>query len=325
LRTAVLTLTLLLVGSGIACAQVAMFDFEKSEHGFTRVDGAGTVERVTESPLAGVASLKLTVSDNAPNFQVVSPEFTVEPWMIYGLTWQRRAGRGAYPDLQVELKQGDRWINTRPVEEGSVFVWGTTPGSETARIRLIVRVPGPAIDRSVTVDDIVVREHRPIVKESGPNLYWDGSFELGAAAPPAGWSFWVKQPDKTELVGENPRTGKRCFRITGDGPYPVLPSVPMKPYRFYRLTFWVRGKGVIHPGMHKLAPKDWDSMRIDTSIRVAWAGASVDTVQLKQDEWQQVEYLTPCESDRVVWFQPYFVLRGEYVDVDDVEMKSLTE
>ena len=46
-------------------------------------------------------------------------------------------------------------------------------------------------------------------------------------------------------------------------------------------------------------------------------------IRLKRDAWQCAEIVTACEDESVIWLQPYFVLRGGFVDVDAVELRSL--
>ena len=112
--------------------------------------------------------------------------------------------------------------------------------------------------------------------------------------------------------------------MSGEGTYIVFPSVPVQPRHVYRLCFWVRGpSGEAYPGMHKLAPVDWDGMRIDTAARVGWAAPANATVRLAADRWQRVEWEAVCEGPEVVWFQPYLVLRAPSVDIDDVECVSI--
>jgi len=65
-------------------------------------------------------------------------------------------------------------------------------------------------------------------------------------------------------------------------------------------------------------------MRIDTAQRVGWAPPTLAEIRLS-DEWQMVEVVTPCESDRIVWFQPYLTFSGGSVDLDDAELRSLGE
>jgi len=311
---------LLLLLAGPIGAEVVSYRFDDGLDGFVKLSGQGAVAHDTAAPLTGTASLRLDLAEGARELRVASPEFAVKPWTLYRLKVRQRADRGAQLVVGVQLDHGDGWRDASVFQGGEERLFGTLPDSSRARLLLTLRVPGQALGRSVTVDDVTLEECAPLVGEKGVNLYWDGSFEQSLYD----WSFWVHRPEKMVLSSSAPHGGRQCLHIeTQENTYIVFPSVPVRPRRLYRLQYWVRGKGVIHPGLHKLAPKDWQSMRIDTARRVGRAHPIAGSVELREDAWQRVEIITPCESDRIVWFQPYFSLRQGSVDVDSVELRSV--
>lgn len=301
----------------------ARFVFERGLDGFARSAGRGTLRRETRAALAGTGSMAMTLDAKAHEYRVASPPFVVRPDRIYRVDWQRRIDRGTRLRAFLKLKRGDVWWEVQPTQVADLLLFGTLPGTTVAKVELQVHVPGKALGRSATVDDMVVSEHAPVVREPGANMYWDGSFEIGGTLPPSGWSFWGRRPDKVSFTTDRAHEGRRSLRVAGDRTYVVFPSVPVRARRLYRLTYWVRGQGEIYPAMHKLGARDRDAMRLDRAVRVGHANGTPRTVRLKQDTWQRVELLTVCEHEHVVWFQPYFPLRGGYVAIDDVSLHPL--
>ncbi len=301
----------------------AGWDFEDGLAGFSATDKGAEMKLETAAPLRGKASLRIELAANRPEARAASPEFPVEPWAIYRVKLASRLDRGVELRIGAQLKGADGWRDIGTTRLGDATLFATLPDTRHAKLELIVRVPGKAIGRSATLDDIHVEKVAPIVREQCPNLYWDGSFERAPTLPPDGWAFWVNQPKKVEFSTREPRTGRYCLRIEGDNTYPVLPVVQVAPRRLYRLEYWVRGEGAIYPGLHKLATKKADDIRLDTALRVGWSSGRPSEVRLKPDAWQQVELIAACEDEAVLWFQPLFVLRGGYVEVDDLVLRSL--
>jgi hypothetical protein len=301
----------------------AGWDFEDGLGGFSATDKGAELKLETAAPLRGKASLRIELATNRPEARATSPEFAVEPWTIYRVRIADRLERGVEVRNGAQLKCGEGWRDIGTTRLGDETLFATLPDTRQAKLELIVRVPGKAVGRSTTLDDIAVEKVAPIVREQGPNLYWDGSFEKAPTLPPDGWAFWVSQPRKVEFSTREPRTGRFCLRIEGDNTYPVLPVIQVAPRRLYRLQYWVRGEGVIYPGLHKLAARRAGDIRLDTAVRVGWSGGRSSEVRLKPDAWQPVEVLAACEDEAVLWFQPLFVLRGGYVEVDDLVLHSL--
>ncbi len=318
-RLALVALALVLVRP--AAGQLATWQFERGVDAFTQVAGAGEIAHETAAPLSGAGSLRLTLAEKASELRVVSPEFPVAPWSLYLLRLRRAGDLGTDLRLSVDFGTPTGW---RPgslfMTSGSTGLFGTFPESNRARLVLTLVVPGQALGRSVVLDEIRVQEQGPLIKESTPNLFWDGGFELARGD----LTHWVTPPKVMEPRAERPRTGNRCLRVESERTYLVFPSVPVQPGRLYRFRAWVRGEGTVWPGLHKLAPSDWDGMRIDTAQRVGWAPPTVSEIVLTE-EWQAVEVVTPCESERIVWFQPYLTFSGGALDVDDAELCSLDE
>ncbi|MHB9023928.1 MAG: hypothetical protein ACYC7E_07080 [Armatimonadota bacterium] len=308
-----------------AAAQTARFTFDTGVEGFTRSAGGGTLTLDTAAPLLmlGGGSLRLEVAEGSTELQVVSPEFPLKPWMLYRLTFHQRVDRGAH--LQIFLQYGvDKdWRSINPVADPPGFLYATTPEATRGRLLIALRLPGKCLGRSAQIDQCLLVEREPLLREAGANLYWDGTFERNHGDTTE-FSFWGKQPDKVEFRHDTPHEGRWYLHVEGKGTYVVFPSLPVQPRRMYRWQCWVRGKGTIFPGMHKLAPTDWSTMRIDTAVRVGWIGALNDTIVLKEDGWQLVEIVAPCEGEQVVWLQPYFTFpHGEYIEIDNLEMRAI--
>ncbi len=303
-------------------AQVASYQFESDLDDFAQIGGQGAVTRETAAPLAGTGSLSLELAAETRELRLASLGFAVQPGILYRVEMLRQADLGAQLLLGIELGREEEWFPGSFFATAGGGLFATLPDTNQARLVLTLRVPGQALGRSVLVDEISIQQQAPLIPESGPNLYWDGSFDHTTW----GWVHWVQKPEVMELSDNNPHSGQHCLHIESEKrTYIVFPSVPVKPYRLYRLTYRVRGQGTIWPGLHKLAPKDWHSMRIDTAERVGWVTPRVGEVKLIEEFWQQVELLTACESEKIIWFQPYFSFSGGTVDVDSVEMKAVQE
>jgi hypothetical protein len=315
-------LALVLVAATSPC-RAAEWNFEAGLAGFSAAGKGAEVALETAAPLSGRASLRIEVAPDRHDARVTSPAFHVEPWAIYRVALASRLDRGVDLRIAAQLTADGGWRDIGATWRGAATLLATLPDTAKAKLELIVRVPGQALGRSATVDDVAVERIAPVVREKGPNLYWDGSFERAPTLPPDGWAFWVRQPAKVEFSTREPRSGRHCLRIEGDNTYPVLPVVQVKPRHLYRLRYWVRGEGAIYPGLHKLAPKRADDIRLATAARVGWSGGRPSEVRLKPDAWQVVEVIAACEDASVLWFQPLFVLRGGYVEVDDLALQSL--
>ncbi|HEY3418453.1 MAG TPA: hypothetical protein VGM23_16375 [Armatimonadota bacterium] len=323
MRNILASLLLGLLLAAPAAAQTARFTFTAGVDGFTRGAGSGTITQDTAAPLVvlGGGALKLEVAAGATELQVISPEFPIAPWMLYRLTFQQQVDTGVQLQVFLQYQAGKDWRSLFPIADPPGFLYATLPEGNKGRLQLILRVPGKSLGRAARVDNLLLQERGPLLRETGGNLYWDGAFERDHSS--GDFTFWGKQPEKTEFRHEHPREGRWYFHVQGDGTYVVFPTLPVQPRRMYRWRCWVRGKGTIYPGLHKLAPIDWNSMRLDTAARVGWSAPLVDTITLKEDAWQSVEILAPCESEQVVWLQTYFAFRGEYVDIDNMEMRAI--
>ena len=303
---------------------VVQYTFIAGPEGFAMTGGKGTVTFKQQNPLTGRGSLRLELAADGSELKTASPEFAVQPWAIYRVRLRQQTDLGAQLDPQAELLANGKWQAIRLIKASDGgWKFGTFPETQKARLLLTLTVPGKALGRTAIIEEISVAAAGTIQREDGINLYWDGSFEKREGTVPGEFGFWVKDPEKTEMSQDNPHSGRWCFKITGSGTYPVLPTVPVQPERFYVIRFWARGTGTIYPGMHKLAPSDWGAMRLDTATRIGWAGPAGNGLNLKPDVWQVVEFYTPCEGPEVVWFQPYFVLNGGPVFLDDLEIRAV--
>jgi hypothetical protein len=302
---------------------VATYNFEQGLDGFTPA-AAPQVTQETAHPLVGAGALRLTLDEKARELKVTSPEFPVQPWTLYRVRIRQNTDLGALLRVGVELNAAEGW---RPgsyyalPDGGGPGLFGTFPDSARGRLTLTLSVPDQALGRSSVVDEIRISQEAPLVKEAGINLYWDGGFELDKND----MSYWVQEPKKMEVATDRPHSGLRCLHVESDRTYVVFPYVPVQPLRLYRFRCWVRGTGTIYPGLHKLAPSDWLSMRADTAVRVGWASPLVQEIRLQADTWQQVELVTPCESDRIIWFNMVLTFAGGTMDVDDAELVSLAQ
>jgi len=314
---------LLALLSAAACAAepAARFAFEKGVGGFIAAGGRGTIRWTKPDAPGQPGRLRLTLAEKAHQFRVASPAFAVRPWRIFRLVARHTVDRGVRLDVLVRLKCGATWREVRPTRVAGAGLFGVLPEATQAKVELLLSVPGRALGRSAAVESIAVTEHAP-GGGGGRNLYWDGSFEQEPNAPPCGWSFWVVQPQEVGYATRKPRHGRRCYRVRGTRTIVVFGSVPVRPRRLYRLRYWVRGKGVVYPGLHKLAAGDRGTMHIHRAVRVGWGGPAVGEVRLRPDAWQAVEILTFCEDAAVTWFEPYFSLVGT-VEVDDVELRAV--
>jgi hypothetical protein len=270
--------------------------------------------------------LRLTLDEKAREMKVTSPEFPVQPWTLYRVRLRQNTDLGANLIIGIELNAPDGgWRKASYYlvpDAGGMGLFGTFPDSAKARLSLTLQVPGKALGRASVVDDIRILRETALIKETGLNLFWDGGFELTNGD----MSHWVYQPQKFETSTNRPRNGKRCFHVESDKwTYVVFPYVPVQPHRLYRFRCYVRGKGAVYPGMHKIGTQDYASIATNIMPRVGWAWPLVETVTLKPDEWQPVELLTPCESDRILWFNVILTFPGSVLDVDDVELVSLAQ
>lgn len=314
-----LSLAVLAASLGLAApAPAATWQFEHDPEGFVRTAGNGEVLHETARPLEGAGSLRLVLAERAPELRVASAEFAVEPWKFYRVRTREAVDLGAQLRMDVQFQDAAGW---RP---GSVFrerdggVFGTGPRAKRARLVLILTVPGKALGRSGVIDEVRIEQQGPVTRKKGRNLFWDGGFERDQGD----MTYWVTKPKLMAARTQRPREGRRCLHVEANRTYLVFPSVPVEAGHLYRFRVWVRGSGVVWPGMHKLAPSDWDSMRVDTARRVGWAPATAAEVRLTGD-WQPVEIVTPCESHGIVWFQPYLTFGGGQVDLDQAELRSL--
>jgi hypothetical protein len=248
----------------------------------------------------------------------VSPEFPVAPWNLYRRRLHQSGDPGTDLRLAVEFQTPGGWQPGSVYRERDGGIFGTGPQHMRARLVLTLVVPGQAVGRGGMIDDVSVQPQSPLVREKGQNLLWDGGFELDRGD----MTYWVTKPKIMDISTQGPRGGHRCLHIESDRTYLVFPSIPVQAGRLYRFRVWVRGSGVVWPGLHKLAPSDWDSMRIDTAQRVGWADPLVAEIKLTND-WQKVEIRTPCESERIVWFQPLLTFAGGQIDMDDAELNSM--
>jgi hypothetical protein len=314
-----LSLALLAASLGLAApGEVATWSFEQGLDGFTQAGGTGQVLHETARPLQGAGSLRLVLAAAALELRAVSKEFAVEPWTLYRVHMRQAADLGTDLRLGVEFSGAAGWQSGSLFRERDGGLFGVGPHTSKARLVLTLTVPGQALGRSTLVDEIRIRQQGPLVREKGPNLLWDGGFELAQGD----MTHWVTKPKVMAVSTDRPREGRRCLHVEAERTYLVFPSIPVEAGHLYRFRLWVRGSGVLWPGLHKLAPTDWEAMRIDTAQRVGWASATVGEIKLTND-WQALEIVTPCESDRIVWFQPCLVFSGGQVDLDDASMNVL--
>ncbi len=321
MRTLLLLLTALSLTPALA-QTMATYQFEQGLDGFTCATPAQLTHE-TAHPLIGGGALRLTLPEKVGELRVTSPEFPVQAWTLYRVRLRQNTDLGAQVRFGVELNTPDGW---RPgsyyalPDAGGTGLFGTFPDSTKGRLTYTLVVPGMALGRSSVLDEIRVSQEAPLVKEAGINLYWDGGFELDKGDV----TYWVNEPKKMEIGADRPHGGKRYLHVeSGKSTYVVFPSVPVQPLRLYRFRVWVRGTGALYPGLHRLAPTDWLTMRIDTAARVGWSGPLVSEVRLQPDAWQQVELVTPCESDRIIWLNAYMSFSGGWIDVDDAELISI--
>jgi len=314
-----LSLAVLAASLGLASpGEVAVWQFEHGLDGFSRAGGSGQVLHETAHPLQGAGSLRLVLAQRASELRVVSPEFPVEPWNLYRIRVRQAGDLGTDLRLDVEFHGPAGWQPGSTFREPCGAIFGAGPRCDRARLALILTVPGQALGRSALIDEIRIQQQEPMIKTKSPNLLWDGGFELDQGD----MTYWVTKPKVMAARPERPREGQRCLHVEADRTYLVFPSIPVQAGRLYRFRVWVRGSGVVWPGLHKLAPSDWDSMRVDTAQRVGWAPPTAAEIKLTHD-WHPVEIIAPCESRRIVWFQPYLTFSGGQVDLDDAQMNSL--
>lgn len=322
MRNLLFLLTALSVSPALA-QTVATYNFEQGLDGFTP-DTAPQVIHETAHPLLGAGALRLTLDEKTRELKVTSPEFPVQPWTLYRVRLRQNTDLGAHLRIGVEFNAGQAW---RPgsyypfPDGGGPGLFGTFPDSNRGRLTLTLVVPGQALGRSSVVDDLRISQEGPLIKEQGINLYWDGGFELDRCDI----SYWVQEPKKMEVLTDRPHSGLRYLHVESERTYVVFPYVPVQPLRLYRFRCWVRGTGVVYPGLHKLAPSDWLSMRADTAVRVGWASPLVQEIRLDPEQWQLVELVTPCESDRIIWFNMVLTFSGGTLDVDDAELVSVAQ
>lgn len=307
------------------CAQtVATYQFEQGLNGFACATPA-QVTHETAHPLVGAGALRMTLPEKVGDLRVTSPEFPVQPWTLYRVRVRQNTDLGAEVRFGVEMNYGEGWRTGSyyVIPDGSgTGLFGTFPDTTKARLFYTLLVPGQALGRSAVLDEIRVSQEKPLVKEAGANLYWDGGFEVDKSD----MSFWTREPKKVELSTDRPHGGRQCLHVESDPTILVWTGEPVQPGRLYRFRCWVRGgPGEAAVGMHKLAPSDWQSMRADTAVRVGWGGPAGPNLKLQPDTWQLLEIVTPCESDRIVWFNAYLWFSGGWVDVDDAELVSIAE
>ncbi|HEY3396063.1 MAG TPA: hypothetical protein VGM19_00240 [Armatimonadota bacterium] len=315
--------SLVLIASALtaAGAQVTAFSFDRDLQGFTS-PAPDQMTMETAHPLTGAGSLRLTLPQQVAQVSATSPAFLVQPWTIYRVTLRQSTDRGAEVRFAVEFNTPGGW---RPgsyyvfPDGGGSGLFGAFPDSTQARLTFTLLVPGQALGRSTLLDDLRIAPDVMMVKEAGRNLYWDGGFEQTKQDI----TFWTREPKTVALAAARPHGGRSYLHVESEPTILVLPYVPVQPGRLYRFRAWVRGPGTVSLGLHKLAPSDWGAMRLDTARRVAWAGAAVNEYRLQPDTWQQLEMETPCESDRIVWFNAYLWFSGGWLDLDDAELVSV--
>ena len=115
----------------------------------------------------------------------------------------------------------------------------------------------------MVIDEIRIRQHGLLIRKKSPNLFWDGGFELDQGDV----TWWVTKPKVMETRTERPHQGQRFLHVETDRTYLVFPSIPVQAKQLYRFRVWVRGSGTVWPGLHKLAPSDWDTMSVHTAQR----------------------------------------------------------
>jgi hypothetical protein len=308
-----------------AGADVAYYPFDEGDDGFVRIAGTGSVETEWSNPIVGSGSLRITLAENTHEIKVASPVFAVKPWTVYRIDLFQNADRGVQARVQIQLRSGEEWHDVNPTNADGIRLFASLPETTQARIVISLHVPGKSLGRSALFDEITVNGQSQIKPENGHNLYWDPSFEVNPN-PASEFGFWATKPETAEASKESPKSGQSCLRIVAkENTYVVFPTSNVRSDHLYLFRCWVRGQGTIHPGLHKLAPSDWGSMRLDTSVRIGWSGPAVGSVTLKPDEWQMVEILTAAESDGVVWLQPYFGFREGTLYIDDMELRAIGE
>ena len=326
-----LPLLLALTLSPTFAQTVATYNFEQGLDGWTSPTPA-QLTRETDHPLLGAGSLRLTLPDKTPEVHAVSPPFPVSPWTLYRLRLRQNTDLGAELGVSLELNSGSGGTGVSPVspwlpasfysfpDSGGAGLFGTFPDSTQARLTLTLRVPGQALGRSSVVDEIRLTQESPLVKATGPNLYWDGGFEQSTND----MSNWGEAPKKMEASTDRPRSGLRCLHVESDKwTYVVFPSVPVQPLRLYHFRCWVRGTGAVYPGLHKIGTQDYASIMTNIMPRVGYAAPPVSEVRLQPDEWQPIDIETPCESDRILWFNVFLTFPGGKLDIDDAELTSV--
>ena len=312
LRVVLLTPGLWFGAIGIAASAEQVFDFETGGPAFQMTEGKGRITLEKAKPLHGTASLRIDVDPQSPSVKAVSPSFAIDPFEIYAIEWTPRTDVGTDVWVSLIFQTLGRQYEYRATRiDGNHRLAATFPDVKSAKLAITVTIPGKTLGRTVVLDDIRVTPVGRLKAEASGNLMFNGSFETPEAFPPPLWEFWG-QPGVYAPCRDNPKEGNLCLEVTKAG-IVVPPVMAVKPYCLYHLTYWVRGKGTIYPGLHKLS----------LDARIGWAAALQKEVVLDARKWQLVEFVTACESPAVDSFNPYFGFRGEVLYIDDVRVNKI--
>jgi len=211
---------------------------------------------------------------------------------------------------------GDPDPITRLAAMVKIAQFPTTPELKTVVARLAGEPAVQADEWLKEASRILVRQHKAITYQEGPNLLPNPSFEkLGADNLPEGWKR--RDYNKNEatvhaewaVLKDQAHSGTQSVRcITrGDADTSLFANVPVKANTRYRLSAWIK--------VHAFKGK--------ASLNSHGTGVETDRVTDKESGWTEVETIFDSGDRTTLSINLLHVAKGDSI-FDDVRLSEVT-